>query len=95
MDAGIGGATAEVVGKKLKEVSSYQQVICITHLAQIAGFADTHYTVAKSTREGRTVTSMERLSADERVMEIARMLSGERITETTINHAKEIIESSI
>jgi DNA repair protein RecN (Recombination protein N) len=95
VDAGIGGATAEVVGKKLKEVSSYQQVICITHLAQIAGFADTHYTVAKSTREGRTVTSMERLSADERVMEIARMLSGERITETTINHAKEIIESSI
>ncbi len=95
VDAGIGGATAEVVGKKLKEVSAYQQVICITHLAQIAGFADTHYTVAKSTREGRTVTSMERLSADERVMEIARMLSGERITETTINHAKEIIESSI
>jgi DNA repair protein RecN (Recombination protein N) len=51
--------------------------------------------VAKSTREGRTVTSMERLSADERVMEIARMLSGEKITETTMNHAKEIIESSI
>jgi DNA repair protein RecN (Recombination protein N) len=95
VDAGIGGATAEVVGKKLKEVSAYQQVICITHLAQIAGFADTHYTVAKSTRDGRTVTSMERLSADERVMEIARMLSGEKITETTINHAKEIIESSL
>ncbi len=94
VDAGIGGATAEVVGKKLKEVSGYQQVICITHLAQIAGFADTHYTVAKSAREGRTVTSMERLSADERVMEIARMLSGEKITETTINHAKEIIQTS-
>jgi len=94
VDAGIGGATAETVGKKLKEVSAYQQVICITHLAQIAGFADTHYTVAKSMRDGRTVTSMERLSADERVMEIARMLSGEKITETTINHAKEIIETS-
>ncbi len=94
VDAGIGGATAEVVGKKLKEVSGYQQVICITHLAQIAGFADTHYTVVKSTREGRTITSLERLSADERVMEIARMLSGEKITETTINHAKEIIQTS-
>jgi DNA repair protein RecN (Recombination protein N) len=94
VDAGIGGATAEVVGKKLKEVSGYQQVICIPHLAQIAGFADTHYTVAKSARDGRTVTSKERLSADERVMEIARMLSGEKITETTINHAKEIIQTS-
>ncbi|MBN2225102.1 MAG: DNA repair protein RecN [Deltaproteobacteria bacterium] len=94
VDAGIGGATAEVVGKKLKEVSGYQQVICITHLAQIAGFADTHYTVVKSARDGRTVTSLERLSADERVMEIARMLSGEKITETTINHAKEIIQTS-
>jgi DNA repair protein RecN (Recombination protein N) len=94
VDAGIGGAAAEVVGRKLKEVSRHQQVICITHLAQIAGFADTHYTVAKSTKEGRTVTSLERLSADERVMEIARMLSGEKITETTINHAKEIIRSS-
>jgi DNA repair protein RecN (Recombination protein N) len=94
VDAGIGGATAEVVGKKLKEVSAFQQVICITHLAQIAGFADTHYTVVKSARDGRTVTTLERLSADERVMEIARMLSGERITETTINHAKEIIQTS-
>ncbi len=94
VDAGIGGATAEVVGKKLKEVSRFQQVICITHLAQIAGFADTHYTVAKQSRGDRTVTSMERLSADERVMEIARMLSGEKITQITINHAKEIIESS-
>ncbi len=94
VDAGIGGATAEVVGKKLKEVSAYQQVICITHLAQIAGFADTHYTVVKAARDGRTVTTLERLSADERVMEIARMLSGEKITETTINHAKEIIQTS-
>jgi DNA repair protein RecN (Recombination protein N) len=94
VDAGIGGAAAEVVGRKLKEVSRHQQVICITHLAQIAGFADTHYTVAKSTKDDRTVTSLERLSTDERVMEIARMLSGEKITETTINHAKEIIRSS-
>jgi len=94
VDAGIGGATAQVVGKKLKEVSAHQQVLCITHLPQIAGFGDTHYSVVKETRNDRTVTRVERLSLDERIMEIARMLGGETITETTLKHAKEMIESA-
>jgi DNA repair protein RecN (Recombination protein N) len=94
VDAGIGGGIAQVVGKKLKAVSTHQQVICITHLPQIAGFADTHYSVVKETKEARTITRVERLSLDERVMEIARMLGGETITSTTLKHAKEMIESS-
>ncbi|MBN1881749.1 MAG: DNA repair protein RecN [Deltaproteobacteria bacterium] len=99
VDSGIGGGIAQVVGKKLKQVSSHQQVICITHLPQIASFADTHYSVVKdAARTGadtsRTITRVERLSQDERVMEIARMLGGEIITETTLNHAKEMIETA-
>lgn len=94
VDSGIGGAIAQVVGKKLKEVSTHQQVICITHLPQIAGYADTHYSVVKDTRGERTKTRVERLSQDERVMEVARMLGGETLTETSIRHAKEMIESS-
>jgi len=99
VDSGIGGGIAQVVGKKLKEVSRHQQVICITHLPQIASFADTHYSVVKdAARTGadasRTITRVERLSQDERVMEIARMLGGEVITETTLNHAKEMIETA-
>ena len=99
VDSGIGGGIAQVVGKKLKEVSRHQQVICITHLPQIASFADTHYSVVKdAARTGsdasRTITRVERLSQDERVMEIARMLGGEIITETTLNHAKEMIETA-
>ena len=94
VDSGIGGGIAQVVGKKLKEVSAHQQVICITHLPQIAGYGDTHYSVVKETRKDRTITRVERLSQDERIMEIARMLGGEKITDTTLRHAREMIESS-
>lgn len=95
VDSGIGGGIAQVVGRKLREVSFHQQVICITHLPQIAGFADTHYSVVKETKENRTITKVERLSLDERVMEVARMLGGETITETTLKHAKEMINSAL
>lgn len=94
VDSGIGGGIAQVVGKKLKDVSAHQQVICITHLPQIAGYGDTHYSVVKETRSDRAVTRVERLSQDERIMEIARMLGGEKITDTTLRHAREMIESS-
>ncbi len=94
VDSGIGGGIAQIVGRKLRDVSLHQQVICITHLPQIAGFADTHYSVVKETRHDRTKTKVERLSLDERVMEIARMLGGETITETTLRHAKEMIKSA-
>jgi DNA repair protein RecN (Recombination protein N) len=88
VDAGIGGAVAEVVGKKLKDLSSYHQVVCVTHLPQIACFADVHHRVTKSIRQNRTRALVEELD------EIARMLGGLRITEKTRAHATEMIENA-
>ncbi len=92
VDAGIGGAVAEEVGKKLKKVAAKRQVFCITHLPQIASMADSHYGVAKSVKEDRTHTEVRLLSEKERVDEVARMLGGKTITEATIKHAEEMIE---
>lgn len=94
IDTGIGGRIAEVVGKKLKELSKAQQVICITHLPQIASLADCHYRVEKKIIGDRTVVEVHRLDAEERVREVARMLAGEKITEVTIAHAQEMIEQA-
>jgi len=93
VDAGIGGATAEVVGRKLHALSNRNQVLCVTHLPQIACFADTHYHVSKETREGRTITRVKRLEGDGIADEIARMLGGVRITSKTRAHAREMIEN--
>jgi DNA repair protein RecN (Recombination protein N) len=76
IDTGIGGKTAEAVGRRLKELSGNQQVICVTHQAQIARFADHHYAVSKRVEEGRTVTTIRTLDAEERVGELARMIGG-------------------
>lgn len=92
VDAGIGGATAEAVGRKLKELSRTHQVLCVTHLPQIACFSDTHYRVSKSRAGGRTVTSVERLGPEARVEELSRMLGGVKITEKTRAHAREMLE---
>jgi len=92
IDVGIGGKTADIVGRKLKEISKHKQVIVITHLPQIARFADTHFRVTKTTDGKTTVTRIEKLNEKERVKEIARMLGGEKITPTTISHAKELLE---
>jgi DNA repair protein RecN (Recombination protein N) len=94
VDAGIGGAVAEVVGKKLKDLSSYHQVVCVTHLPQIACFADVHHRVTKSIRQNRTRALVEELDSQERIDEIARMLGGLRITEKTRAHATEMIENA-
>ncbi len=94
IDAGIGGQTASVVGRKLKSVSQHNQVICITHLAQVAAFADHHFTVSKSVEGGRTVSHIDELTQTQRVDEIARMLGGLKISEKTRAHAKEIIKES-
>lgn len=94
VDSGIGGATSALVGEKLKRVSRGQQVLCITHLPQVAAFADNHYRVEKSVVEGRTITSVVSLSGKERVAEMARMLGGVRITEKTLEHAREMIEEA-
>jgi DNA repair protein RecN (Recombination protein N) len=94
VDSGIGGAMAEVVGKKLKELSRHHQVICVTHLPQIACFADQHHSVRKEVKSGRTITRVERLDKESIVDEIARMLGGVKVTEKTRAHAKEMIENA-
>lgn len=91
VDAGIGGAVAEEVGKKLKRVAAGRQVFCITHLPQIAGLAERHYGVAKSVKKDRTSTEVRLLERKDRVDEIARMLGGKTITEATLKHAEEMI----
>ena len=94
VDSGIGGAIAEVVGKKLKDLSREHQVICVTHLPQIACFGDTHYSVRKGARGGRTVTQVDSLNREGVIDEVARMLGGLEITEKTRSHAKEMIDNA-
>jgi DNA repair protein RecN (Recombination protein N) len=94
VDTGIGGATSALVGEKLKRVAYGQQVLCITHLPQVAAFADHHFRVEKLVEGGRTRTSVNHLADNERVMEMARMLSGVKITEKTLEHAREMIEEA-
>lgn len=92
VDAGIGGAVAEVVGRKLADLARHHQVICITHLPQIAKFGSRHFRISKQVAGGRTRTAITPLSADERTSEIARMLGGEKITRVTLEHAKELLK---
>ena len=94
VDSGIGGAIAEVVGRKLKELSKHHQVLCVTHLPQIASFADTHHSVRKEVRQGRTITVVDRLEREAIIDEIARMLGGMKVTEKTRAHAGEMIENA-
>jgi DNA repair protein RecN (Recombination protein N) len=94
VDAGIGGKAAETVGQKLRELSSRYQVLCVTHLAQIAAFADHQYRIEKLVLDGRTVTRVEPLSGDARVEELVRMMSGSRVTEAARQHVKELLEKS-
>ena len=94
IDIGIGGRAAEAVGKKLKTLSRGQQVLCITHLPQIAAFADQHFLIQKSEKRGRTQTEIVRMDDGERTREIARMLSGEKLTETSLKHAEQLLATS-
>lgn len=94
IDVGIGGEVASAVGKSLKNLASSHQVIVITHLQQIASFADHHFKVFKESSKGRTVTQIKKLEDQERVKEIARMISGEKISELTLKQAKEMIKTS-
>ena len=91
IDAGIGGAVAESVGRRLKKLAGSNQVLCVTHLAQVAGFADHHYVVGKREAKGRTIAEVEELSPDARKQEIGRMLSGERVTPEALKHAEQLI----
>jgi DNA repair protein RecN (Recombination protein N) len=91
IDIGIGGRAAEAVGQKLKLLSRSQQVLCVTHLPQIAAFASQHFVVEKSVEKGRTRTSIRRLEPEERVEEVARMLSGAKRSETSLRHAEQML----
>ena len=92
VDSGIGGAVSSTVGKKLKRVAGNQQVLCITHLPQVAACADHHFKVEKHMESGRTRTSLEMLSDDMRVHELARMLGGAKLSEKALEHAREMME---
>jgi DNA repair protein RecN (Recombination protein N) len=92
VDAGIGGAAAESVGRRLKRLAGSTQVLCVTHLAQIAGFADHHYAVEKREARGRTVAEIGELAGDARTREIGRMLSG-RVTPEALKHAEQLLKT--
>ncbi len=94
VDSGIGGAVAEVVGRLLRRLGQSRQVLCVTHLPQVASCADHHWRVEKSTASGVTASSITVLSDEERVGEIARMLGGTSITATTLRAASEMIGHS-
>jgi DNA repair protein RecN (Recombination protein N) len=94
IDIGIGGRAAEAVGQKLKVLSKAQQVLCVTHLPQIAAFADQHFLIEKQEKQGRTKTSVRLLNDEERTEEIARMLSGAKLTETSMRHAEQMLRTS-
>jgi DNA repair protein RecN (Recombination protein N) len=94
IDTGIGGRAAEAVGKKLKALSKGNQVLCVTHLPQIATFADHHYVIEKREAGGRAKTSVRKISGEERTEEVARMLSGAKLTETSRKHAEQMIRTN-
>ena len=94
IDNGISGGTASIVGKKLKEISRTHQIICITHLPQIASCGDFNYRIYKDSSDTSTFTHVEMLSPEEKVGEIARLLGGVSVTEATVKAAKELIENS-
>jgi DNA repair protein RecN (Recombination protein N) len=94
IDTGIGGRAAEAVGKKLKALSKGNQVLCVTHLPQIATFADHHYLIEKSEAGGRAKTTVRQIAGEERTEEVARMLSGAKLTETSRKHAEQMIRAN-
>jgi DNA repair protein RecN (Recombination protein N) len=94
VDAGIGGAAGTAVGEKLSQVSGGSQVLCITHLPQVAAFADAHFLIAKKEDQGRTFVETVFLEGEDRVREMARMLGGSRVTESTLESARELVKQS-
>jgi DNA repair protein RecN (Recombination protein N) len=94
VDAGVGGSAAEGVGRRLKKLAASNQVLCVTHLPQIASFADHHYRVEKLESRGRTLATIEELDAAGRTREIGRMLSGQKLTPEALKHAEQLIRMS-
>jgi DNA repair protein RecN (Recombination protein N) len=92
VDSGIGGGTAEVVGEKLQSLAEYHQILCITHLPQIASKGQTHFLVQKRVKDKRTQTIISELDAEARVKEIARLLGGKVVSPEALAHAKEMMK---
>ena len=94
VDTGVSGRVAQAIAEKISQISNNSQVLCITHLPQVAAIADNHYYISKSVNDGRTETSLKELDEKQKIREIARMLSGAEITELTLKHAEELIKMS-
>lgn len=94
VDSGVGGAVAEVVGKLLRELGGRHQVLCVTHLPQVAACGNHQFRVSKSEKSGVTRSRIAELDADERIEEVARMLGGITITPTTRDHAREMLQNT-
>jgi DNA repair protein RecN (Recombination protein N) len=95
VDAGVGGSAAEGIGRRLKKLAAANQVLCVTHLPQIAAFADHHYRVEKQESKGRTAAVVEELDDDARTREIGRMLSGQKLTPEALKNAEQLIRMSV
>ena len=94
VDSGISGETAEKVGRKLQQISRGQQVICVTHLPQVASFADIHFFIEKDPKAKKVKMQAKELNQQERALEIARLISGEKISKTSLAHAKELLKEA-
>ncbi|MEZ5392401.1 MAG: DNA repair protein RecN [Bryobacterales bacterium] len=94
IDTGVGGRVAEAIGQRLHSLAAGSQVLCVTHLPQIAGFAHAHYTVAKVEKNGQTFATLTELGADQRVEELARMLSGAKVTPAALENAKQLLKTT-
>jgi DNA repair protein RecN (Recombination protein N) len=94
IDTGVSGKTAQRIGIKLKEISKIRQVICVTHLTQIAIMGDNHLLIEKGVQNDRTSTTVTQLDFDGRVNEIARIMNGENLTDTAIKNAVELLNSA-
>jgi DNA repair protein RecN (Recombination protein N) len=94
VDAGIGGRVADAVGQKLRQTAAGRQVLCVTHLAPIAAFAEHHLVVDKRVVKGATRTTVTALDPTARVDEMARMLGGEQVTDTSRRHARELLKGA-
>jgi DNA repair protein RecN (Recombination protein N) len=94
VDAGVGGAVAEAIGRRLQRAAAHHQVLCVTHLPQIAAFAQAHFRVDKQQKKGRTITRVVRLDDDERVEELARMLGGAKVTQSARDHALALLSGA-
>jgi DNA repair protein RecN (Recombination protein N) len=91
IDVGISGRIAQKVGNALQELSKYHQIISITHLPQIAGLANHHFSISKISRDSRVISSIKKLHNEERITEVAKLLSGEKVTESSLESARELV----